>query len=220
MTTTVRVTPSVREALRAQLLDRSRRLPEPGEPHPLEDPRRLRELDVAVVDDLPVVAPRVEEVVRGRSCAAPASRARSSVSAASSTTRPKWPATTGSASDGLEGDELVAQVHERHAPAAAAKRDVVEDPPEELEHLVDVADLDGDVVDPDEPRHRATLAARQRYAGSAQTPSELDDRRGRGGHVLHARPLAHRVVLLPAGEEVRGRQARATRARRRPSRRA
>ena len=35
---------------------------------------------------------------------------------------------------------------------------------------------------------------------------ELHDRRRRRGHVLHARPLAPRVVLLPAGEEVRRRQ--------------
>ena len=32
---------------------------------------------------------------------------------------------------------------------------VLEDPPEERERLVDVADLDRDVVDPDQPRHPA-----------------------------------------------------------------
>src|SRR5262245_17190506 len=36
---------------------------------------------------------------------------------------------------------------------------------------------------------------------------ELDDRRRCSGHVLHARPLPDRVVLLAAGEEVRRRQA-------------
>ena len=35
----------------------------------------------------------------------------------------------------------------------------------------------------------------------------MDDRRGGCGHVLHARPLAHGVVLLPAREEVRRRKS-------------
>ena len=46
-----------------RLAERALRLPEPREPHPLEDPWRLRELDVPVVDDLPAVAGGVEEVV-------------------------------------------------------------------------------------------------------------------------------------------------------------
>src|SRR4029077_20760055 len=53
----------VGEPLRAELVEGPLRLLEAGEPHPVEDPRRLGELDVAIVDDLPVVAPRVEEVV-------------------------------------------------------------------------------------------------------------------------------------------------------------
>ena len=40
------------------------------------------------------------------------------------------------------------------ARSASAQLHVVEDPPEERQRLVEVADLDGDVVDPDEPRHR------------------------------------------------------------------
>ena len=36
---------------------------------------------------------------------------------------------------------------------------------------------------------------------------EPDDRRGRGGHLLHRGPLAHRVVLVAAVEDVRRRQA-------------
>src|SRR5262245_9129039 len=36
---------------------------------------------------------------------------------------------------------------------------------------------------------------------------QVHDRRRGGGHVLDARPLADRVVLLAAGEQVRGRQA-------------
>ena len=54
---------------------------------------------------------------------------------------------------GLERDELVAQVDEGHAPGPPAQRHVAEDPLEERERLVHVADLDRDVVDPDEPGH-------------------------------------------------------------------
>ena len=46
----------------------------------------------------------------------------------------------------LEGDELVAEIDERHVPASATELQLAEDPLEELECLVDRADLDGDVV--------------------------------------------------------------------------
>ena len=52
-----------------------------------------------------------------------------------------------------ESDELVAEVDERHSSASPAELEAINEPSEELEHLVDVADLDGNVVDPDEPRH-------------------------------------------------------------------
>ena len=83
---------------------------------------------------------------------------------------------------------------------------------EERERLVDVADLDRDVVDADEPRHALSVTVSfepvfpESYAGSAQTPASSTIGRRRRGHVLHARPLANRVVLLSTGEEVRGRQ--------------
>jgi len=56
---------------------------------------------------------------------------------------------------GRERDELVAHVDEGHAAAAAAQLEL-EDSPVELERLVDVAHLEGDVVQADEPwaRHR------------------------------------------------------------------
>jgi len=63
----------VGEVLGAQLGQRSGRLLE-VQPHAVEDPLGLRELDVTVVDHLPVVAPRVAKVVvadhlrAGRSC--------------------------------------------------------------------------------------------------------------------------------------------------------
>src|SRR3970282_743193 len=62
---------------------------------------------------------------------------------------------------GLEGDELVAQVHEGHAAPATAELDLVEDAPEKRERLRDVTHLDGDVIDPDQARHALRLAVRQ-----------------------------------------------------------
>ncbi len=55
--------------------------------------------------------------------------------------------------DTLERDELVAEVDERHGAAPPTEVESIDEAPEELQHLVDVADLDGDVVDPDEPGH-------------------------------------------------------------------
>src|SRR4051794_27835806 len=55
-----------RHALLAELLERPRGLPRVVDPHPAEDVRRLRELDLAVRDDLDAVAPRVEEAQPAR----------------------------------------------------------------------------------------------------------------------------------------------------------
>ena len=127
-------------------------------PHPLEDARRLRELDVAVVDHLPVVAPRVEEVV-------PTDHLRAGLARplhccllvvdheadVASTVRRLRPAC-------LERDELVAEIDEGHVPAASAQRQLPEDRLEERERLVDRAYLDGDVVDADRLRHGTSVA--------------------------------------------------------------
>ena len=116
--------------------------------------------------------------------------------------------------DALERDELIAEIDEGHPAALPAKLESVDDAAEEREHLVDVPHLDRDVVDADESRHRTSVAVgrgsqtrgvRRRF--TRPDAGELDDRRGRSSHVLHARPLADRVVLLPAGEEVRRRQS-------------
>src|SRR5204862_605635 len=53
----------VRETRLAQLRYRPIGLREPLKPHALEDPLRLRELHVPVVDDLEVISPGIEEVV-------------------------------------------------------------------------------------------------------------------------------------------------------------
>ena len=53
----------------------------------------------------------------------------------------------------LEREELVAHVDEGHRTAPPSQLEAVDDAPEELDHRVEVADLDGDVVDADEARH-------------------------------------------------------------------
>ena len=59
--------------------------------HAVQDLRRLRKLNVGVIDDLDPVAPRIEEVQDGPSTnSAPASRASCRTEVRSSTTRPKW----------------------------------------------------------------------------------------------------------------------------------
>ena len=52
-----------------------------------------------------------------------------------------------------EGEELVAHIHERHPVGDAAAELQVEEAPVPGERFVDVADLERDVVDPDESRH-------------------------------------------------------------------
>src|SRR4029079_10801125 len=68
-----------------------------------------------------------------------------------------------------EREELVAHVHEGHAPGAATELEV-EDAPVELERLLDVADLEGDVVQADEARakHPAIEAALDRDAAGGR----------------------------------------------------
>ena len=110
---------SVGQPLLLQLGPCSLRLREAAEPHALENALRLRELDVAVVDDLPLIPPRIEKVV------------------AAEHPRARLPGTTHdlvlvvddeavvAGSDGLLGllerDELVSEIDEGHAAAAAAQ---------------------------------------------------------------------------------------------------
>src|SRR5262249_47566363 len=130
---------------------------EAPEAHALEDALGLRELDVAVVDDLPVVAPRVEEVVG-------ADHADARVTGAPHHFRlvvdhEPVVARGHRLGHAPERDELVPEGGARHPAAAATKLDPVHDAPEQLEHLVDVADLDRDMVDADEPGHYSGLSA-------------------------------------------------------------
>ncbi len=146
----------LRRAQSARFFERSSEsarsdFPSVSEPHSAEDAVRLRELDVAVVDDLPVVPPRVEEVVRAdhaHACLArPADDFRLVVH--DEPVVPRRDRLGGP----LERDELVAEVDERHSSTPAAQLHPVDEAPEEVEHLVEISDLDGDVVDPDEPGH-------------------------------------------------------------------
>src|SRR5688500_19635997 len=54
------------QASATELLERRLRFLEPAEPHPLEHPGRLRELDLAVVDDLEEVPPGSSDGERRR----------------------------------------------------------------------------------------------------------------------------------------------------------
>ena len=126
----------------------------------MQDRRRLRELDVAVVDDLHLIAPRVEEVeatartdLDARSferfarrflviddqteVTVPVRRLRSAL---------------------RERDELVAHVDERHPRQTTAQLEL-EDPAVEVERVVDALDLERDMVDPDRTRHSASVVA-------------------------------------------------------------
>ena len=85
-----------------------------------------------------------------------------------------------------QGDELVAHRDERHPRLAAAQLEV-EDAPVELERRLEVAHLEGDVVDPDEPRtgHRVALRATRGptsggHVAASGTPSHAQHASGAG----------------------------------------
>jgi hypothetical protein len=56
-----------------------------------------------------------------------------------------------------EGDELIAQIDERHAAGLSTELEV-EYPAVPLERLLEVSHLERDVVDADQPRHSASVA--------------------------------------------------------------
>ena len=85
---------------------------------------------------------------------------------------------------GLQRQELVADVDERLVRTAAAQLEL-EEAAVELERLVDVADLERDVVDPDEPSrchghivadaHRCMSAARSYHHPVAETSAPVNE---------------------------------------------
>ena len=73
-----------------------------------------------------------------------------------------------------ERDELVTQIDERHRATVAAAERELEDPAVERKRLVEIADLDGDVIDPDGPRHWNQRSPVGVYAAVVGRP--LDER--------------------------------------------
>ena len=64
-------------------------------------------------------------------------------------------------------EELVAHLQEGHVRKVGLTLDLeLEDPPVPLERLLEVAHLERDVVDPDEPRHPASLSPRRIHNGA------------------------------------------------------
>ena len=72
-----------------------------------------------------------------------------------------------------ERDELIAHVDEGHCVAHSAAQLELEDLSVPLERLVDVADLERHVVDPDEPENHPTVAV-------GDCPARGDPERRRG----------------------------------------
>src|SRR5919107_6321697 len=141
------------QAFPAQFLERLLRLLQTTQAHALQDLWRFGELYLRVVDDLPVVAPRVEEVE------APARKYLNPHLPQGATDdppvvdhHPDMPVIVwGAALAFRERDELVPRVYKSH-PRSAAPQLYLEEAPVELQRLLDVPDLESDVVEPDEPR--------------------------------------------------------------------
>ncbi len=139
------------EALVAQLLQRRLALLD-LDPHPTQDLRRLRELDLGVGDDLHLVSPRVEERVAAEDLRARFACGRDhrrlivddepEVAGRIRALGPSFG----------EREELVAHVDEGH-PVHPAAQLQVEQSPVEVERLVDRAHFEREVVDSECPRH-------------------------------------------------------------------
>src|SRR6266516_3603255 len=120
------------------------------EPHAAQHRRGLRELDLAVLNDLNVVPPRVakvEEAAREDLGVSPRERGSNGLLVVDDETevtglvgrlRPAFG----------ESDELIAHLDERHPREPLVDLHLeVEDPAVERERLVEIADLERDVVD-------------------------------------------------------------------------
>src|SRR5215210_5496664 len=161
------------EAFPAQFFERLLRLLQTLVAHALEDLGGFGELDLRVVNDLPLVAPRVEEVkASARHDLYPHLLERPPDHPPVVYHHPDVPVFVGGAVLALgERDELVSCVYERHPGSASPQLDL-EEASVELERLLYVPDLDGDVVEPDELRalvHRAIIysSGSSRYPASA-----------------------------------------------------
>ena len=137
------------QALRPQLGPGGLALLQVVEPHPAKHLRRLRELDVRVLDELEVVAPRVEDVVAAEPTPACLDRRLDRALAVVHDEPDVAVAVRLLRTSLAERDELVAGVDECHAAPAATERQL-EDGAVELERSVEVVDFQCDVVEPDE----------------------------------------------------------------------
>ena len=155
----------------AELCDRLLRLGQVIKVHAAQNLRRLRELDVAVVDDLDVVAPGVDEIETASRLdlrAGIGERLARRLLVVDDQT--EVTAAVRRLSSALrERDELVADVDEGHVRRASTELEI-EDPAVELERVVDALDLERDVVDPDESRHGTSVASGVK-AGAWLNPS-------------------------------------------------
>src|SRR5919197_2359430 len=152
------------ETLGAKLFLRLVRLLQITKAHAVQDVVGFRELDLAVLDHLDVVAPRIAEVDRAARLDVDArvlqSAARRLLVVDDEAEVPVRVGRLRAA--GGERDELVAHVDEGH-PAGAPAQLELEDAPVELERLLDIAHLERDVVQADEPStcHTAMLVRKE-----------------------------------------------------------
>src|SRR5215211_1946993 len=148
------------------------------EAHALEDLGGFGELDLGVVHDLPVVAPRVEEIqAPARHDLHPHLLERPPDHPPVVYHHPYVPVIVGGGVLSFdERDELVSCVYECHPGSASPQLDI-EEAAVELERLIYVPYLEGDVVEPDEPRavcHRAIIYSQGTSRHPANSNQEAD----------------------------------------------
>src|SRR5215472_6206627 len=143
--------PSARgHALVLELLDRALVLRQVGEPHPAQHVRGLGELDVVVADDLYSVAPGVAEIEEWAGQRLdPRRRQRAADRVLVVDHEAKMTTVVGGlGAPLLQRKELIAQVDEGRGLALAAQFEVKQ-AAVECQRLLDIADLEGDVVETD-----------------------------------------------------------------------
>jgi hypothetical protein len=145
----------VLEALSSKFGSRLLALAESLELHPAEDRRRLGELNVSVIDNLDVIAPRVAEIKRASGLHTDVLFSQAFADGLLVVDHKpevprvvRWLRATGG-----EGDELVAHIDERHSVAVAPPQLELEDASIPSECFVDVADFKCDVVDSNQACH-------------------------------------------------------------------
>lgn len=143
------------------------------EPHPTQDRRRLGELDVPVIDNLDVIAPRVAEVKRPARLNGDAVFSQTFADALLVVDhQAEMPRSVrGLSTTRGQGDELIADVNERHPVAVTAAQLKLKHAFIPSKGLIDVTDLKGDVVDSDQASHGlqfGTVAHEQRCRARRQ----------------------------------------------------